>query len=74
MFIIAKAESYYPNEFGFYNLNGNVSEMISDSEKAVGGDWTCPGYDVRIESEKEFKEAHPTVGFRVVATYLGPEK
>lgn len=73
-FIIAKAESYYPNEFGFYNLNGNVSEMISDSEKAVGGDWTCPGYDVRIESEKEFNEAHPTVGFRVVATYLGPEK
>lgn len=73
-FIIAKANSYWPNEFGIYNMNGNVSEMVSDGDIAVGGDWRCPGHDVRIESYKDFNEPHPTVGFRVVATYLEPAK
>lgn len=73
-FIIAKAESYWPNEFGIYNMNGNVAEMVGDKNIAVGGDWRCPGHDVRIESFKEFNESHPTVGFRVVATYIETAK
>lgn len=73
-FIIAKAKSYWPNEFGIYNMNGNVSEMVGDEDIAVGGDWRCPGHDVRIESFKAFNDPHPTVGFRVVATYLEPLK
>ena len=68
--VTAPAQSYWPNEFGFYNMNGNVAEMISDSDQAVGGDWNSPGFDIRNESVKEFKEAHPTVGFRVVASHL----
>lgn len=72
--VTAPAKSYWPNEFGFYNMNGNVSEMISDGEFAVGGDWRAPGYDVRNESIKDFNEADPTVGFRVVATYEKPDK
>jgi len=72
--VTAPVKSYWPNEFGFYNLNGNVSEMISDGDFAVGGDWRAPGYDVRNESIKTFNEANPTVGFRVVTTYEKPEK
>lgn len=72
--VTAPSKSYWPNEYGFYNMNGNVSEMISDGKYAVGGDWRAPGYDVRNESIKAFIEAHPTVGFRVVATYEKPEK
>ena len=30
--VLAPAKSYFPNEFGFYNLNGNASEMISDED------------------------------------------
>lgn len=71
--VLAPAKSYWPNEFGFYCLNGNVSEMISDSQHAVGGDWKSPGYDIRNESIIEFNEPQPNVGFRVVATYLQPK-
>ena len=73
-FIIAPSKSYWPNDFGFYNINGNVAEMISDGPYAVGGDWQSPGYDIRNESIKSFDKPHPTIGFRVVATYFNPEK
>lgn len=72
--ILAPVKSYWPNDFGFYNINGNVAEMISDGPYAVGGDWHSPGYDIRNESIKPFDKPHPTVGFRVVATYLNPVK
>lgn len=73
-YLTAQAKSYWPNEFGFYNLNGNVAEMISDGNIAVGGSWYSPGYDIRNESVEDFNEPHPTVGFRIVATYLEPVK
>lgn len=68
--VTAPVKSYFPSEFGFYNLNGNVAEMISDGEVVVGGDWSSPGYDVRNESVKSTKMQSPTVGFRVAATFL----
>ena len=68
--IVASAESYNPNTFGFYNLNGNVAEMISDGDHVVGGDWLSPGFDIRNESIKKYTGPHPTVGFRVVASFI----
>ena len=72
-FLIAPTKSYFPSDYGLYNMNGNVSEMISDGDFAVGGDWYSPGFDIRNESIKEFNRPEPTVGFRVVATFLGRE-
>lgn len=69
--LTAPVKSYSPNEYGLYNLNGNVAEWIIEPNVAMGGDWTSLGYDVRNESEKLVEEAHPTVGFRVVITYKG---
>jgi formylglycine-generating enzyme required for sulfatase activity len=69
--LTAPAESYSPNGYGLYNMNGNVAEMISDGDFAVGGSWNSPGYDIRNQSIKKFKGAHPTVGFRIVATHVG---
>jgi formylglycine-generating enzyme required for sulfatase activity len=68
--LTAAAKSYFPNDYGLYNMSGNVAEMVSDGDFAVGGDWNSPGYDIRIQSIKKFEETHPTVGFRIVATYL----
>lgn len=68
--VTAPSKSYWPNEFGIYNLNGNVSEMINEKGKAVGGDWRSPGYDVRNESVKSYENASPNVGFRPVMTVL----
>jgi formylglycine-generating enzyme required for sulfatase activity len=73
-FATAPAKSYFPNELGFYNMNGNVSEMISDGDFAVGGDWHSPGYDIRCESIKSFSEPNPMTGFRVIASYMQHSK
>lgn len=72
--ITAPVQSYLPNEFGIFNLNGNVSEMVSEQNIAVGGDWNSPGYDIRNQSTKKFTEANPMVGFRPVMTFVPIEK
>lgn len=71
--ITAPVQSYWPNEFGIYHLNGNVAEMVEEKGIAVGGDWTSPGYDIRNQSTKKFTEANPTVGFRMVMTFVESE-
>lgn len=68
--VTAPSLSYWPNEFGIYNLNGNVSEMVADKAIVVGGDWRSPGYDIRNESFRAYKGSSVTVGFRVVASYV----
>lgn len=68
--LTAPVYSFWPNEFGIYNLNGNVSEMLGEQNLAAGGDWNSPGYDIRNESVKNFTEASPTVGFRAVMTFV----
>jgi len=68
--ILAPSESYWPNAFGFYNMNGNVAEMISDGSFAVGGSWRSPGYDIRNESIRDFTGPSTEVGFRVIASYV----
>ncbi len=68
--VLAPAKSYFPNDFGLYNMNGNAAELIADGDYAVGGDWRSPGYDIRNESIKPFDKPDPTVGFRVVATVI----
>lgn len=72
--VTAPVESYFPNEFGIYNLNGNVSEMVFEQNIAVGGDWNSPGYDIRNQSTKKFTEANPMVGFRPVMTFVESSK
>lgn len=58
--------AYFPNDFGFYNMSGNIAEMISDENIAMGGSWKSTGYDIRIQSEISFQDFSPEVGFRPV--------
>ncbi len=71
--IVAPSKSYWPNEYGIYNLNGNVAEMIAEDGIAVGGSWRNTGYDVRIESQSTYKQGNPVTGFRLVMTWLEAE-
>ena len=66
--ITAPVETYFPNQFGVHNMNGNVAEMISEKGKALGGSWNSTGYDVRNESVMTYNAPSPFVGFRPVMT------
>jgi oligoribonuclease NrnB/cAMP/cGMP phosphodiesterase (DHH superfamily) len=65
--VTAPVLSYPPSDFGVYNLNGNVAEMIDVPGIAVGGSWKSAGYDIRNESIMRYEKPNPMVGFRVMA-------
>jgi formylglycine-generating enzyme required for sulfatase activity len=65
----APVKSYYPNEFGIYNLNGNVAELIEGGNIAMGGSWNSGGHDVSNYSAQKVTEASPTVGFRPIMIF-----
>jgi formylglycine-generating enzyme required for sulfatase activity len=71
--ITAPVHSYAPNDFGIYNVNGNVAEMVDDKGVAVGGSWRCPGYDVRNESIMAYSAPSPEIGFRPIVT-ISPKR
>ena len=61
------AKSRHPNNYGLYNMSGNVAEMVAERGIAYGGSYLDPGYDIRIDSEKPYNGPSPLVGFRVIA-------
>lgn len=76
--VMAPVKSYWPNEYGIYNLAGNVAEMVYDNyiskdAGTAGGSWRTYYEGVKIIAEDEFKNVispMPTIGFRVVMTVL----
>lgn len=62
-----RAKSHYPNNYGLYNMSGNVAEMVYERGIAYGGSYLDPGYDIRIDSEKPYDAPSPLIGFRVIA-------
>jgi len=68
--ITTPVNSYKPNEFGLYNVCGNVAEMIMEEGIAVGGSWRCPGWDVRVVSSFSYKKAYIDIGFRPVVSFV----
>jgi formylglycine-generating enzyme required for sulfatase activity len=68
--LTAPSKSYWKFSYGFYNLNGNVAEMIEEPGVAVGGSCLDYGYDIRLQSRKMFDKVSCTVGFRPVFTIV----
>jgi formylglycine-generating enzyme required for sulfatase activity len=76
--ILAPVKSYWPNALGLYNLSGNAAEMVYEgmdkSEPGTaGGSWRSWPEEVKIYGEDKYKgivDPKPTIGFRVVSTYL----
>ena len=68
--ICTEVHSYFPNNFGLYNMSGIVAELIGDTDKAMGGSWHSTGYNVRLDSEVTATKASSTIGFRPVLEIL----
>jgi formylglycine-generating enzyme required for sulfatase activity len=65
--VLAPVDTYFPNNYGLYNMAGNAAEMILNSNYTKGGSWKSKSYFLQIDSKEEWnKEANPFTGFRVV--------
>lgn len=64
--------TFDPNNWGLYDVCGNVAEMIANPIKTKGGSWASPAYFMEIKNEEKW-EGKPSdcVGFRLVQTYIG---
>ncbi len=82
--LTAKTGTYNPNNYGLYNLSGNVAEMVNNEKIAdgkmiwtgfgtAGGSWLNSEAELKINGPDPYDgvvEGHPGIGFRVVITYL----
>lgn len=68
--ITAPATSYEPNNYGIYNISGNVAEMVSTKGVAKGGSWKLPGYYCRIDKQTTYTKPQDDLGFRCVCDKL----
>lgn len=76
--ILAPTKSFWPNALGLYNMSGNAAEMVYEDINrtepgTAGGGWRSWPEEVKIYGEDKYKgvvDPKPTIGFRVVSTYL----
>lgn len=72
-YLTAISKSYKPNDYGLYNMAGNVSEWISDIGICIGGNWWSEPEYLKIDAKPEFPMASdpsPFIGFRPVFTFV----
>jgi len=62
--ITAPVDSYFPNDFGIYNICGNVAEMVKEKGISRGGGWKDVGGDVKISSRAHYTKSATDLGFR----------
>lgn len=79
--ITAPVTEYLPNDWGLYNLCGNVGEMTLPEKNGKvsikGGSWSQPAEYMHLLHENRIpvnKLASPTVGFRPVYTFITEDK
>ena len=65
-FFTVKVDSYQSNKLGFYNMIGNVSEMINVQGLSKGGGWNSFLDESYIPLKGNYSEANPETGFRIV--------
>lgn len=79
-----KVYSYETNDFGLFNMSGNVSEMVYYRENisevvpklaTAGGNWMDNKEDLKLSNVKIHSDKipqSPGIGFRVVYSYVNP--
>lgn len=61
--------SFFCNDYGLYNMSGNVAEMVADKNITKGGSWNSNEQEIKIQQQGKL-EVSPCVGFRPVMTFL----
>ena len=58
-------DAYFPNDYGLFNISGNVAEMVDGGKLVKGGSWEDVPEDCKISSEKAMTGPSAATGFRV---------
>ncbi|MCO4806555.1 MAG: SUMF1/EgtB/PvdO family nonheme iron enzyme [Flavobacteriales bacterium] len=58
--------SYLANDFGLFNMTGNVSEMIQSEGITKGGSWNTKAGIATLDAKESILTPSPEVGFRVI--------
>lgn len=65
--ITAPVFSYWPNNYGLYNMCGNVEELVREKGLSKGGSWHDTGYYLQNRVEERYTDsASAERGFRVM--------
>ncbi|MFT5725655.1 MAG: hypothetical protein ACI9JN_002782, partial [Bacteroidia bacterium] len=65
-FFTVRVDSYFPNDFGLYNITGNVAEMVQERGKTKGGSWNTTPQNAVISTYETYTTPTPQIGFRVI--------
>ncbi len=66
--VTAPVNAYPATNFGLYNMNGNVAELVTEGV-ACGGSWKSTGFDVRNVSTMNYEGASCQIGFRPILAF-----
>jgi formylglycine-generating enzyme len=66
MIITTGIKSYRPNEFGIYQMSGNLAEMLDEPKKVKGGSWNMPADALKIDESEIVNYPANNVGFRPI--------
>lgn len=64
--ITSPVKSFTPSLNGFYNLIGNVAEMLTEKGLAKGASWQHTQFDVSIDQDYTYTKPTNWLGFRCV--------
>ena len=67
--VIVPVVYYLPNNYGLYNMFGNVEEYVKEKGIAKGGSWRDTGYYLQVDVEEKYDSTNYTSaerGFRFV--------
>jgi formylglycine-generating enzyme required for sulfatase activity len=67
--VTAPVKSYFPNNYGLYNMSGNVEELVREKGISRGGSWADTGYYLRVSIEETYTDTNATSsqrGFRFI--------
>ena len=64
--ITTEIKMFPPNEFGIYQMSGNVAEMLSEPQKVKGGSWNSTAKALEIDSSENINYPANNVGFRPI--------
>lgn len=67
--ITASVNSFLENDFGIYNMIGNVGEMVAEQGIAKGGSWQHSLVESKIYNDLTYEKPARWLGFRNVCEY-----